>query len=141
MDKFTNKFEFKLKEELCLTTIEECGEEMTPVMRVIKKCTNFIDDFYHNPDDEYENKFASHTKEPDGNSELFAINFSYIDDEGYTYASYSYFVTFNYITKIIELNFITRNKENAKSIEVIQKLTEIFRKLVEKFKVAMFARC
>lgn len=66
MKKITKKFEFQLKEELSKTTIEECGEEMTPTMRVIKKCTDFIDEFYHSPEDEYEIMYSSHIKEPNG---------------------------------------------------------------------------
>lgn len=124
MEKITKQFKFKLKEELCVTTIEECGEEMTPTMRVIKKCTNFIDNFYH-PENEYEIKYASHIKDPNGNSEHFSVNFSYVDEEGNTFASYSYFVVYNYITKVINFDFTMGNKKTVDGFSVIQKMEEI----------------
>jgi hypothetical protein len=125
MEKTTTKFQFKLKEELCVTTTEKCGEEMTPTMRVIKKCTDFIDKFYHGPDDEYEIKYATHTKEPDGKRETFAVNFSYIDEEGNTFASYSYFVVYSVITKTIQLDITVRNKNNVNVSDIVKKLGEI----------------
>lgn len=116
MEKITNEFKFTLKEKFCVTTIEECGEEMTPTMRVLKKCTCFIDEFCHNPEDEYEIKYASHYKGPNGKSEYFAVNFSYENEEGDTYASYSYFVEYNSNTREIRLNFTMRRKDNNSGI-------------------------
>ena len=99
---------------------------MTPTMRVIKKCTDFIDEFCHSPDDEYEIKYASHIKEPNGKSETFAVNFSYIDEEGNTFASYSYFVVYDFITKIIRLEFTVRYKKNVNVFDIVKKLGKIF---------------
>ena len=131
MEKITKQFSFRLKEHLCVETTEECGEKMTPTMRVIKKCTDFIDGFCHNPDDEYEIKYASHTAEPNGKSETFAVNFSYIDEEGNTFASYSYFVAYNYDTKVIKLDYTMQHKKNVNSSVVIEKLSEILEKITE----------
>ena len=126
MEKTMTKFQFKLKEELCLTTTEKSGEKMTPTMKVIKKCTVFIDEFYHSPDDEYEIKYASHIKEPNGKSETYAVNFSYVNDEGNTFASYSYFVVYNAITKTIRLDFTIHHKKNVNVSDIVKKLGEIF---------------
>ncbi len=112
MNKITNEFKFTLKKKFCVTTIEECGEEMTPTMRVLKKCTSFIHEFFHNPEDEYEIKYASHIKEPNGKSEHFAVNFSYENEDGETYASYSYFVKHNSDNREIILDFTMRRKDN-----------------------------
>ena len=120
MDKITEEFKFTLKEEFCVTTIEECGEEMTPSMRVLKKCTCFIDEFYHNPEDEYEIKYATHNKGLDGKSEVFAVNFLYENEEGETYSSYSYFVEYNSDTREIRLNFTMRRKDN--NFDIIKEL-------------------
>jgi len=116
---------------LCVDTVEECGEKMTPAMRVIKKCTDFIDTFCHGPDDEYEIKYASHIVEPSGKNETFAVNFSYTDEEGNTFASYSYFVTYNYNTKVIKLDYTMRPGKNTNGFVVIKKLSEILEKITE----------
>ena len=123
MEKITNEFKFTLKEEYCITSIEECGEEMTPTMRVLKKYTSFIDEFCHNPEDEYEIKYASHIKEPDGKSEHFFVNFSYVNEEGETYASYSYFVAYSSETREIRLDLTVRRKDN--NCDIIKELDVI----------------
>jgi hypothetical protein len=129
MEKITSEFKFTLKENYCVTTIEECGEEMTPAMRVLKKCTSFVDDFCHNPEDEYEIKYALHFKEPNGKSEHFAVNFSYENEEGDTYASYSYIVEYNSDTRGIRLNFTVRCKDNGS--DVIKELGVILAEISE----------
>jgi len=131
MEKITKQFSFRLKEHLCVDTTEKCGEKMTPTMRVIKKCTDFIDVFCHGPDDEYEIKYATHIVEPSGKNETFAVNFSYIDEEGNTFASYSYFVAYNYKTKVIDLDYTMQYKKNTNSSVVIEKLSEILEKITE----------
>ena len=131
MEKITTGFEFKLKKELRVVTIEECGEEFTPTMRVIKKCTSFIDDSFHNPNDEYEIKYASHNKDAYGKIESFAVNYSYTNEFVNTYISYSYFVVYNYITKTIKLDLTIRHDKNINASNIIQKLGKILDKITE----------
>lgn len=125
MEKISTKFQFKLKEELCITTIEECGEEMTPVMRVIKKCTDFIDKVYHSPDDEYEIRYAMAIQEPDdGTEETFAVNYYYENKDGDYIGSYSYFVIYNCWNKTIRMDFTIRNKDLEYCTNVTKTLEE-----------------
>lgn len=125
MEKVSTKFEFKLKEELCVTTFEECGEEMTPSMRVIKKCADFIDRVYHSPDDTYEHMYAMAIQEPgDGTEETFATNYSYENKDGDYIGSYSYFVIYSHQDKKVKMDFTIRNKDPKYCVNVTKELEE-----------------
>ena len=94
-----------------------------------KKCTSFIDEFCHVPEDEYDIRHASHIKDPNGKSETFATMVLYENEEECdTCALYLYFVVYNNDTKEIKLNFTVRRKNNDCS-HIIRELGIVLAKM------------